>query len=403
MGEKYVVNVIFGASSKLITPKLIEAFKRYSASSKEFGCHEFKPATSVEEIDSLVQTKRYDVLICDEEIGSSTIGSGSIRSWKKMHPFLKVILLMEDNKRGGVKVRKLFEDGEYNGLFKNDFRFPNLVPLVLDNGDGTYGRSASAAAEYYGIVDEKETDELLMPVSNEVTDVPIEETFDDNSSVESEEFSYKEPTEVTDEQVILPADDNNVNADEVLNTGESRTILFDDSEDYENVSDDTGESENIFENITLNDMSGESEDVNTPNSFEDRLDNILKLNDEIPVPTTNVKEEDESVSISYEESLGDNNGVENAYEPSEDIFNENTNNYSPVEDKHFKEAPLGDTQDISFTPEERKTITTYASGQHVGFTARIAAVTGPVVVLDGFDGNFDPGFIGKRVILLVEG
>ncbi len=420
MGEKYVANVIFAAPAKAVSPALIGKLKDEFDRSERFGCQDFKVASTIKEIDSLVQTRRYDVLICFEELvpGTDVVGKGSIKSWKKIHPFLKVILLMKPDKKGAIKVRSLFEIGEYNGLFLNDFNFANIERLVLDNKYGTYGRTALEASEYYGI--DVEATASLINNNKEQTSYTDDNETEEELTDETDESGEVEIISDEEDDVPIPVDDENESYDDVIEdtadtvyeeipAGDASEILFDDSEEEK---EDIG----LFENITLGTSNSETpieskeetEGVaEDDSSFEDRLGDILKLNEEIPVPEPkyeDITENTEDITDSVTEDNSDS--LDWTYETIEEAHSDNSindNRNTGYVEETVSEKPVSSDIPTENKVDMQKTITPYASGQYVAFNTRVATVSGPVVVLDGFKGNVDPGLIGKRAILLIEG
>lgn len=107
-------------------------------------------ADTKQKVSDCVTGSQYDVLICQEKIREMQIGGGSIAQWRAQNPMLRVILLVDENKKGAMKLNTLYKDGYYDALFTSDFEGKKLVELLL------HPRTKEEAYAYYGLPGGKE-------------------------------------------------------------------------------------------------------------------------------------------------------------------------------------------------------------------------------------------------------
>jgi len=113
-----------------------------------------------------IQGSNYDVVICSEEIGDAKVGTGSIRNWMGQNPNVRIILVMNDEKRGGDKVKSFLTDIQYyDALFLSDFTTETISRLLQNS------RTRAEAIDYYGI----EADEVFQ---EENGNEPVDESYD---------------------------------------------------------------------------------------------------------------------------------------------------------------------------------------------------------------------------------
>lgn len=137
---------------------------------------------------SLRETK-YDVLILSETL-EQDFDPSFIDKLTDKHPDLKVILRMEDKRRGTTYVKRIFAMGCYDCIFQEDFNLDNIVELIENP------RNKKSAKEYYGIDDnvlegieetlannnlmkipDNELEQVLISLNNATSD-NIKELFD---------------------------------------------------------------------------------------------------------------------------------------------------------------------------------------------------------------------------------
>lgn len=119
-----------------------------------------------EDVEAVLQKNTHDVILMNETIGTDSIGSGSIKNWKKINPRVKLILILPDSKKAGMKISQLYHAGFYNVIFLSDFSGNTLVSLILSE------RSQEEAREYYGI---KEIEEASQDIGEMETSAPVAE------------------------------------------------------------------------------------------------------------------------------------------------------------------------------------------------------------------------------------
>lgn len=73
------------------------------------------------------------------------ISVSKIRRWTGNYPDMEIILVISPDKKGGVKLQKLFDEGYYNALYSTDLNCRNIVSIMR------YGRNPEIVYSYYGL------------------------------------------------------------------------------------------------------------------------------------------------------------------------------------------------------------------------------------------------------------
>lgn len=108
--------------------------------------------SDMESVRSYVEDDDVTTLIVSETISSVetgsdiTISKSIINEWKTNYPDMLVILVVDSNKKGGVKLKNLYEEGYYNVLYLSDFKQHIVIDLIRDGG-----RDDLKAFKYYGL------------------------------------------------------------------------------------------------------------------------------------------------------------------------------------------------------------------------------------------------------------
>ena len=113
---------------------------------------------SKEEFDNCIYSGAYKVGFILEKIEDTPMSYGAIRSWKKLNPDARVVLIMADDKIDGAKPSGLYEKGYYDGLFMKDFCGPAMISLIKRS------RTKEEAYSYYKVdefEEKKKAEELL--------------------------------------------------------------------------------------------------------------------------------------------------------------------------------------------------------------------------------------------------
>lgn len=177
------LNVLFGGclvkGGKDVTEVFANAMKASCSKFVEIGT--FGIARSREEISRGIESREYDVLICQDSIGSDNIGGGTLRGWQGTKEGLKIVLVLPPNKKGAKKLENLYMGGYYDGLFSSELTAENLQLLI------TKGRTKEEAFVYYGL--NKESIALLEREAREKEERKIAQA----AAVEKES-SYEEPS-----------------------------------------------------------------------------------------------------------------------------------------------------------------------------------------------------------------
>lgn len=133
--------------------------------------------------------KKYEILILSETL-EPDFDPSFIDKLTDKYSDVRVILRMEDKRRGTAYVKKLFAMGSYDCIFQEDFNLENIVDLIENP------RNKKSAKEYYGIDDnvlegieetlannnlmkipDNELEQVLISLNNATSD-NIKELFD---------------------------------------------------------------------------------------------------------------------------------------------------------------------------------------------------------------------------------
>lgn len=101
----------------------------------------------LDDITAEVKSGKVDVVICSEEIYGQRIGRGTVRQWMAAKEWIKIILVLGNEKKGTGKVQSLFDVGYFDGLFEEDFK-PGAIERLL-----RVSRTEPDAYDYYGLED----------------------------------------------------------------------------------------------------------------------------------------------------------------------------------------------------------------------------------------------------------
>lgn len=97
------------------------------------------------DISVLIITETLSSIAEGQEIA---VSKNQLVGWSDQYPEMTVILLLNAQKKGGIKLKKLYDVGFFNVLYYDDFNVNELVELIQDGG-----RSKKEAYSYYGIRD----------------------------------------------------------------------------------------------------------------------------------------------------------------------------------------------------------------------------------------------------------
>lgn len=98
------------------------------------------------EFDDSVRGGMYNVGFVLEIMNGAPIGQGGIKAWRRDNPNMRIILVMEESRKGTGKAKGLFDIGYYDGIFfGNNVSFQSLVDLLEK------GRTKEEAYKYYGL------------------------------------------------------------------------------------------------------------------------------------------------------------------------------------------------------------------------------------------------------------
>ena len=117
--------------------------------------------SDMETVDDYISDGDITVLIITETVNSIEdgrdiiISKAQISAWADAYPDMLVILLLNSHKKGGIKLKKLFETEYYNVLFEEDFKFNKIVEFIQCKG-----RDKEEAFEYYGLSNNSTIEEV---------------------------------------------------------------------------------------------------------------------------------------------------------------------------------------------------------------------------------------------------
>lgn len=144
--EEKIVNIVVGINApgqeEEFSNGLIHALESVGA----IRVGDIVTVDNVADMDAAVDSGHYDVAICYETLNDKPIGSGSVRRWSSNRPDLVIVLILLDNRYGGSKALKLYDQEYYDALFLKDFSNAELLNDIILNS-----RSEEEAFEYYGI------------------------------------------------------------------------------------------------------------------------------------------------------------------------------------------------------------------------------------------------------------
>ncbi len=155
---------------------------------------QFEIATTKESISEQIATNRFDVVVCQESLSGVSIGGGTLKEWNAINAHVKVILLIDIEKKKGLKLQNLYsKNNYYDALYTSDLSGECLAGLI------TQSRSREDAFLYYGLnlVEEmnsnesnKRTQQAAAKLDIEATDMVVEnKNMESGASVTGKENS----------------------------------------------------------------------------------------------------------------------------------------------------------------------------------------------------------------------
>lgn len=121
--------------------------------------------SDMDTVEEFVGDGDLTALITMDKLSSTTTGQEisisqkMIKEWERDYPEMTVILIVHSEKKGGVKLNKLYEGGYFNAIYNTDFNLNTLIELIQNKG-----RSKADAYSYYGlkaIAESREDGEVL--------------------------------------------------------------------------------------------------------------------------------------------------------------------------------------------------------------------------------------------------
>lgn len=112
-----------------------------------FGIGLFDTTNNKELVEEQLETGKYNVLVCAEQLGEEKISSASLKAWSQKYPDLKVILGVGKEKKGGEKLLRLLTSAPfyYDAVYEGDLTGDVIASLIKKS------RTREEAISYYGL------------------------------------------------------------------------------------------------------------------------------------------------------------------------------------------------------------------------------------------------------------
>lgn len=200
MNEKNVINVLIAVpqrDSRVFTEQLKSTLKE----NQFFQVLHFYTVHTLSQIDTYVEQRKVDVVICAEDLGNDNkIGQGSIKRWSQYDEHVRIVMILFDDKRKGTKVGNFLKNGYYNAIFFSDLYPEMLIDIIVN------GRTEEAASKYYFSDAENELLKIEREVQEELS-VSAEENIGELLIEESVQYETSEVNDEEKNQVIPEKED----------------------------------------------------------------------------------------------------------------------------------------------------------------------------------------------------
>ena len=266
---------------------------------------------SKDQIEEKLDTGKYNVLICKEQLGEEKISSGSLKVWGNRYPEVAVILNVSNDKKGGEKLVKFLSStpSYYNVLYDNDLTGENVAKLL------NYPRTKEEAIVYYGLENRLTEQPKASGTVMEVKSIPV-------TAMEREEEGNKEnfPEEEVIEEITKEEFDKVVSGfeavdfdEKVFGNGakEKPEILDADTNTLEDENGKEVDFATMFDGKDLFEEVEKEHETNIKVMNEDRKKEVQKHGDnpvedkETPTPMK-AKKVGEKSSTANQNDIGDN-------------------------------------------------------------------------------------------------
>lgn len=145
--------------------------------------------TNKDQVENAIKGNKYDIVICQENLNGESIGAGSIKRWRQLNSRVRVILIINKQKKGGRKLESLYKDADYyDAVYDQDISGMVLKSLV------DTPRAKEKAFSYYGFVGAAEEPQTpyngkgVVKVTNEGVSSGVEEKENDGTVTDSEKI-----------------------------------------------------------------------------------------------------------------------------------------------------------------------------------------------------------------------
>lgn len=219
MKDKNVINVLIAVperDSRAFTELLKETMKE----NQYFQVLHFYTVHNLPQIDSYIEQRKVDVVICAEDLGDDNkIGQGSIKRWKQYDEHVKIVMILFDEKRKGTKVSNFLKAEYYDAIFFSDLSPEMLIDIIVN------GRTAEEASNYYfsdatvlqslsqidnellESEDEVQEEEVTVSADENIEEILIEESAEDNNMLQSRQ-EQNEIVEEDNKRQVMPEEVN---------------------------------------------------------------------------------------------------------------------------------------------------------------------------------------------------
>lgn len=144
--EKNKINIVMGILRNENCNRLQNNFKKFLNGkfvNEELGVIDY--VYSKADFELSLSSMKYNMGIIMEKLGNEAIGQGALRKWRKEYPDCRILLLMDDNRKGSAKANGLYEREYYDGFFMNDFGKKIMLDLMVKS------RTKEEAYLYYEV------------------------------------------------------------------------------------------------------------------------------------------------------------------------------------------------------------------------------------------------------------
>lgn len=142
----------------------------------------------------------FDIVIAKELVDGVRIGPGRVKQYFVNNPDLKLILIVDKEKKSSGKLNALYKVGYYDVLLSNDFKWKFVEKLIYKS------RTEEEAWDYYGLALYSDYSKVRLPVAEnsvEVTGRGADNVGDTGMRADAVKNGFNEPVSVDEFSVVL--------------------------------------------------------------------------------------------------------------------------------------------------------------------------------------------------------